>query len=86
MAQGMKESSSADPPLLLNQLVMHDCEVGAVPPKLIHPSLKQKRSAYPKDGRCGAATLLYRHSPGPKGKPSIKQSSKGCKPHDIITS
>ena len=45
MAQRMKEPSITDPPLLLDQFVMHDGDVSPAPPKLIHPSLNQNRSA-----------------------------------------
>jgi len=45
MAPGMEEAPIADPPLLLNQLILPDGDRAAVPPKLMQPNLNQKRSA-----------------------------------------
>jgi len=76
MAQGMEEAPIADPPLLLNQLILHDGDMSSGTPKLMQPNLNQKRSASAKEGRCGAASRLSGRIPGPKGKRSIKEFLK----------
>jgi len=76
MAQRMEEHSIADPPLLLNQLILHDGDMSSGTAEAIHPNLNQKRSASAKEGRCGAASRLSGRIPGPKGKRSIKEFLK----------
>ena len=46
----VKKTRLADPASFLNQLALHDGDLPAGPPKLINPSLSQKRKASAKDG------------------------------------
>ena len=73
MAQGMEEHSVADPPLLLNQLILHDGDMSSGTAELIQPNLNQKRSASAKEGRCGTGSHISGRIPGPRGKRSIKE-------------
>jgi hypothetical protein len=50
MAQHMKESSITDPPLLLDQFVMHDGDVGGGTAEADPPKLEPKPQRFPERG------------------------------------
>jgi hypothetical protein len=50
MAQRMKEPSITDPPLLLDQFVMHDGDVGCRTAKADPPQLEPKTQRFPERG------------------------------------
>jgi hypothetical protein len=63
MAQGMEESPVADPPLLLDQLVMHDGEVGGCTAEADPSELEPETQRFP-EGRplWRSESFIPRHS------------------------
>jgi hypothetical protein len=88
MAQRMKEPSITDPPLLLDQFVMHDGDVGCCTAEADPPQLKPKPQRFPERGRCTAATGLSCGIPGSESRivPSTQRPVISCKHYNIIVS
>ena len=85
MAQRMEEASVANPPLLLDQLVMHDCNVSGCPAEADPSQLAPEAQRYLK-GRSRRRIVHPAAFQIPRGRRRRKTSHEFCNLHYIITS
>ena len=73
MAQGMEENSVADPPLLLNQLILHNGDMSSGTAEADPPELEPETQCFRERRPLRRSEPLIRSLPGPQSKRSIKE-------------